>query len=275
MQHLALIGFGAIARTLVTTLCDQPDQSLSTVSLLVRSAAANEVRHQAREICAPHGIDVQVYADCALMLATRPDLVVECAGQKAVAEYGEAVLTEGIDLVTASVGAFADQALFDRLKNTASCHGAQIIVPAGAIGGIDALVAARLSGLVSVTYTGRKPPGGWKGTDAERRVDLDALTEPTVFFEGSAREAATIFPKNANVAATLALAGLGMDQTRVRLIADPQTSENTHEYQVRSKAVDYSLSLAGKVSPLNPKTSLSTAYSLARTVLNRSNAIVI
>lgn len=274
MQHLALIGFGAIARTLVATLCDQPDMRLRKLSLLVRSTP-DELRRAAAEICAPRDIEVQVFTDIAQMLAARPDLVVECAGQKAVADHGAAVLGAGVDLVTASVGAFADQALFDRLKETAAGRGARIILPAGAIGGIDALVAARLSGLDELSYTGRKPPGGWKGTDAESRVDLDALTEEAVFFEGTAREAAMRFPKNANVAATLALAGPGMDETRVRLIADPATSENTHEYQVRSQAVDYSMRLVGKVSPLNPKTSLSTAYSLARTVLNRSGAIII
>ncbi|TNF18979.1 MAG: aspartate dehydrogenase [Rhodobacteraceae bacterium] len=275
MQHLALIGFGSIARTLVTTLCGQPDAGIARLSLLVRSGAAEKVRAQAEEICAPRGLEVAVFTEIADLLAARPDLVVECAGHQAVAEHGAAVLGAGIDLLTASVGALADQALFDRLTETATRQGAQILLPAGAIGGIDALAAARLSGLVAVTYTGRKSPGAWKGTAAENRVDLDALSEPAVFFEGTAREAATTFPQNANVAATLALAGLGMDQTRVRLIADPAASGNTHEYQVQSRAVDFSMCLAGKVSPSNPKTSLSTAFSLARSVLNRSSAIVI
>lgn len=275
MQHVALIGFGAIARTLVTTLCDQPDFGLTKLSVLVRKGRADEIAGQTGDLSAPHEIKVQICTDIAELLAAKPDLVVECAGQQAVAAYGESVLSAGIDLLVASVGAFADQALFDRVKYAAMQHGAQIMLPAGAIGGIDALVAARLSGLEAVTYTGRKPPFGWKGTDAENRVNLDALTEETVFFEGTARQAASRFPQNANVAATLALAGLGMDQTRVRLIAAPATTENTHDFQVESKAVDFSMRLVGKVFPLNPKTSRSTAYSLARTVLNRSNAIVI
>lgn len=275
MRHLALIGFGAIARTLVTTLLEQPETRLARLSLMVRAEAAREVETCAREICAGREIEVQVVTDIAGLVAARPDLVVECAGQQAVDAHAVAVLTAGLDLLVASVGAFADEALFERVGQAATRHGAQVLLPAGAIGGIDALGAARLSGLESVTYTGRKPPGGWKGTEAENRVALDALSEPVVFFDGSAREAATLFPKNANVAATLALAGLGMDRTRVRLIADPATTENTHDYQVTSKAVVFTVRLVGKVSPLNPKTSLSTAYSLARTVLNRSNAIVI
>ena len=84
-----------------------------------------------------------------------------------------------------------------------------------------------------------------------------------------------MYPKNANVAATLALAGVGMDATRVSLIADPATTENVHEFSVTSEALDFTVRLAGKPAPGNPKTSRSTVYSIARAVLNRSSAIVI
>jgi aspartate dehydrogenase len=115
----------------------------------------------------------------------------------------------------------------------------------------------------------------WVGTPAETACDLNALTEPTVFFAGTARQAATEYPKNANVAATLALAGMGMDETRVRLVADPTVETNSHEFSVQSNAVDFAVSLTAKPSPRNPKTSASTAYSVARAVLNRSGTIVI
>ena len=108
-----------------------------------------------------------------------------------------------------------------------------------------------------------------------RLICTVSRTQPYLFFEGSARDAALRYPKNANVAATLALAGPGMDKTMVRLVADPTGTANIHEYSVSSASVDYTMSVSGKVSALNPKTSLSTAYSLARAVLNRSNAVVI
>ena len=138
-----------------------------------------------------------------------------------------------------------------------------------------ALAAARMAGIDSVTYTGRKPPAAWAGSPAEKAVDLEGLQAETVFFEGSARQAAQAYPKNANVAATLALAGIGMDATRVRLVADPAATANTHEFSVRSKATDFSMILEGKPSALNPRTSQLTVLSLARAVLNRTATLAI
>jgi aspartate dehydrogenase len=149
------------------------------------------------------------------------------------------------------------------------------VLPAGAVGGIDALGAAKLSGLEEVTYTGRKPPLAWKGTAAEALLDLGALTEPATFFEGTAREAAMQYPQNANVAATVALAGAGFDATRVRLVADPTIARNLHEVSVRSAAAEFSIRLEGRPSPSNPKTSLTAGYSMAREVLNRARPVVV
>jgi aspartate dehydrogenase len=209
------------------------------------------------------------------MLAWCPDVVVECAGHAALAAFGPAVLRAGVDLVVASVGALADPAVMAALVDAARAGGARVTVPSGAIGGIDALGAARLSGLRSVTYTGRKPPAAWAGSLAETVVDLASLTREAVIFEGSAREAARLYPKNANVAATLALAGMGLDATRVRLVADPAAPGNVHEVEVDSEALAFSIRLEGRPSPANPRTSRSTVYSIARAVLNRAEAIVI
>jgi aspartate dehydrogenase len=267
LGHVVIIGFGAIARDLIDILGAQtiaPEK----VTVLVRSGREAELR-------AMLGADISVTSDLAALLATGPDVVVECAGHRAVAHYGATVLTSGTDLILASVGALADADLARELEAAACASGAQCVVPSGAIGGIDALGAARLSGLTSVRYTGTKPPAAWAGTPAEEVTDLAALTEPLTFFEGTAREAARRFPKNANVAATLAMAGLGMDRTEVRLVADPGTTENTHAFSVASQAMEFSMQLVGKPSPDNPKTSRSTVYSIARAVMNRRAAIAI
>ncbi|WP_210247620.1 aspartate dehydrogenase [Salinarimonas soli] len=147
-------------------------------------------------------------------------------------------------------------------------------MPAGAIAGLDGLGTLKAAGLHAVTYTSTKPPLAWRGTPAERTVDLEALTERVVFFEGSAREAALQFPKNANLAATVALAGLGFERTRVRLVADPESRGNTGEVRAESEIGTLEVTMAGLAST-NPKTSASVAYNLLHAIRQRGARLVI
>lgn len=133
--------------------------------------------------------DSSVHASLDDLLATGPQVVAECAGHGAVREHGAAVLASGCDLVVISSGALADAALNRALQDAARQGNARLVLPAGAIGGMDVLHAARLSGLEAVTYSGRKPPRAWRGTPAERMLDLDGLKAATAFFDGAAREA--------------------------------------------------------------------------------------
>ena len=271
---LGIIGFGAIARSMVDILAQQGFWCDGLV-ILARPESFENIRSELAGSPPSWCGQVTVCGDLETFLAAKPDLVVECAGHSAVTANFRAVFETGADVILASTGALSDPDLFDLVYSAASIGSGQVILPAGAVGGIDVLAAARLSGISSVTYTGRKPAVAWRGTPAEDLLNLAALTEPTVFFEGTARAAAATYPKNANVAATLALAGIGMDKTKVCLIADPSANANTHEYSVVSNSVEYSMCLAGKASAQNPKTSMSTVYSIVRVVLNRSSAIVI
>ena len=133
----------------------------------------------------------------------------------------------------------------------------------------------RLSGLKSVRYRSVKPPIAWRGTPAEQQIDLDAIKQRTVFYRGGAGEAALKYPQNANVAATLALAGVGFEATEVELVADPAAPGNVHEIEVDGEAGSFTIRLQGRPSKSNPKSSALTAFSVARALLNESAVIVI
>ncbi len=203
------------------------------------------------------------------------ELAVDCAGHSALHEYGTAILSSGIDLVTVSSGALADASLFDSLADAAQQGNAQLRVVSGAIGALDALAAAGTGKLSSVTYRGRKPPRGWRGSAAEDKVDLDALSEATVHFSGDARSAALEYPKNANVAASVALAGIGFDATRVELIADPDAARNIHEIVAEGDFGRFEFRIEGKSLPDNPRSSAITAMSVVREILKPTSPIVI
>ncbi|AOB33739.1 aspartate dehydrogenase [Bordetella sp. H567] len=203
------------------------------------------------------------------------DFALECAGHQAVAETVPQLLMRGVDVIIASVGALSRAGLAESLEAAALRGGAQLALVPGAVAGVDALAAARQQGLQSVEYTGRKSPVGWRGTPAEMALDLDALTVATAFFEGSAREAAALYPKNANVAAMVGLAGIGLDRTRVTLIADPAAVLNNHRIVARGEFGELDVRTAGATLADNPKTSMLAALSIVRAVRNRVAGIVI
>jgi len=140
---------------------------------------------------------------------------------------------------------------------------------------MDALASARVGGLDEVLYRSRKPTLGWKGTRAEQLLNLEALEVATPHFSGSAREAALSYPKNANVAATVALSGVGLDRTQVELIADPQASGNTHEVEARGAFGELAFQITGLPIPGNPKSSALTAMSAVRFLQNQSGTLIL
>ncbi len=258
--QVTLIGFGAIGRALLARARAIPRLRITHVVVRSTRIAATQAELDALGIAA-RAVD-QVPADAQLLL--------ECAGHSALLGHVLPALARGIECGVLSVGALSETGLPEKLEQAAIAGSARLHLLSGAIGGIDALAAARLDGLTEVVYTGRKPPAGWRGTPADTLVDLATLTSAFTIFEGSARAAARLYPKNANVAATLSLAGVGLDATRVRLIADPAVSENVHEVAARGAFGEMLFTMRGKPLSDNPKTSALTVLSGLRFLCNRA-----
>lgn len=262
---VTLIGYGAIGQAICRRL--QGGASVVVTHVVVREQRVAEV--QSALIAAGSN------AKAVSAVPSSAKLVLECAGHEALTAHVLGALSAGMECAVMSVGALAKHGLPEQLIDAAQKGNTQVHLLSGAIGGVDALAAARLAGLVEVIYTGRKPPLGWKGSVAEGVVDLATLTQATVIFEGTAREAALAFPKNANVAATVSLAGLGLDATRVRLIADPAVTDNIHEIQARGEFGEMQVTMRGKPLTDNPKTSALTVLSALRFLQNKASGLTL
>jgi len=189
-------------------------------------------------------------------------LVVEAASQQAVPILLECL--PHCDVVAMSVGAFADERLLGRMRRSAEKYGRKIYLPSGAIGGTDAISAVG-SSAGSVLLETIKPPASLGRKDRER----------VVIFEGSAREACRLYPKNVNVSAALSLAGIGFERTRVRIVSDPAAAKNTHRITVESDAGRMVLEFENVPSVGNPKTSALAALSALRRIKKIKDALQI
>jgi aspartate dehydrogenase len=265
-KKVGLIGYGGIAHDVVEAL-QNAGTEIQLIGALCRPGRAEKARAALPRIDVVESLND--------LLARGPEIVAEVAGQNAVAQYGADVLARGVDLLVISMGALAEAKVLKNLRAAAHRGKSRILLPAGAIGGIDAIAAMRLGGLNAVRYRSRKPPAAWRGSPAEKVADLDKLTARTVLFRGTAGEAALLYPQNANVAAAVALAGLGFDLTEVELVADPGAPGNVHEIEAEGSAGRFAIQLQGKPSRSNPKTSALAALSVARALVNLEAGIVI
>ena len=205
----------------------------------------------------------------------QPDIVVEAAGRAAIDVWAPAALASGATLIVASTSAFCDTALLSDLMNTAEKYQSRILVAPGAIGGVDALAAAATLDLDQVLHQIVKPPRAWKGTTAERIVDLEALTERFIIFSGTARQAADAYPQNANATVVTALAGVGLDKTRVELIADPFVDKNGHRIVAIGAFGQMEVSLRNNPLLTNPKSSELAALSLVRLIEQKTKYVIV
>jgi aspartate dehydrogenase len=269
MKKVALIGYGAIARIALDKVAEHDhDGHVKIVGVLVRENREQEAR-------AALDSSIAVVTTIKDLIRLSPNVVAECAGQGAIVEYGEAVLNAGIDLIVISTGALANDELRNKLTAICARNSSRLVMPSGAIAGIDGMNSLQIGGLKSVRYTSTKPPMAWQGTPADEKFDLGNMTEKTELFTGPAREAARLYPKNANLAATVALAGLGMDDTEIQLVADPDVApNNVGRIDAEGEFGKLTVECRGMPAPDNPKTSATTALSLAHAILKDTRTII-
>jgi len=188
------------------------------------------------------------------------DIVIECAPGKLVRSIVEPFVTSGKIAVVLSAGALLDH---EDLIELAKRNGGQIVVPTGALIGLDAVTAAAVGTIHSVRMVTRKPIAGLAGAPyiVENNIDIERITEPLRIFDGTARQAAKGFPANLNVAVALSLAGIGPDRTKLEIWADPTVTRNIHCIEVDSDAARFSMSIENIPSE-NPKTGRITALSV-------------
>lgn len=262
-RRIAVIGLGAMARELRSSFKRLGGGFDVAAALVSPGHALN-----------PDDLDgLEVFRDPVELAAWKPSLVVECASHTAVRDSVPILLRMGIDTVIASIGSLADPALLRDLEVAAVTGKSRLTIASGAIGGLDVLRAAKLAGLSSVAYTGTKPPRAWAGTPAESFCNLATISEPTVFFKGCAEEASRLFPKNANVTAAVALAGIGFEDTSVALVADPMASFNSHQVVAEGAFGSFSVCLRNAPLPDNPRTSRLAALSVQQAVVSHFEAI--
>lgn len=254
--RVAIGGFGTIGAVVARRL----DEGIDGL-ILAAVSARDRARASERMNSFHRPVPVLPLAE----LAMNADVVVECAPAAVFAEVAEPAVKAGKIFIPISVGALLSHW---HIVDLAKTHGARIIVPSGALLGLDAVKAAAEGHIDSVRMVTRKPPHTLAGSPyiEEHAIKLGGLDKPLKVFEGSAREGARGFPANVNVAAALGLAGVGPDRTRLEIWADPTVARNTHTIIVEADSARFELKIENVPSSENPRTGKIVAPSIIATL---------
>ncbi|WP_213769754.1 aspartate dehydrogenase [Bradyrhizobium sp. dw_78] len=260
--RVAVVGLGAIGAKVVQAL-DRGIDGLALAALSVQ----NPEKHRgflAGLTNAPAILPIESLSEVA-------DIVIECAPSSLLPSIVGPFVSKGKTAIVLSAGALLEH---DELIDLAKRNGGQIVVPTGALIGLDAVTAAAEGTIHSVRMVTRKPVRGLAGAPyiLEHKIDIENITEPLKIFDGTAREAAKGFPANLNVAVALSLAGIGADRTKLEIWADPSVSRNMHRIEVDSDSARFSMAIENIPSE-NPKTGLITALSVIAYLRKRHSAL--
>lgn len=265
MLRMSMMGLGAIGNGVLDALRDGTLGTIDCPAVLVK---------RPRPFKTDDTLPVLTH-DPDLFFRFKVDLVLEVAGHEAVREHGARILRNGSDLMVTSIGALADQALLDELIITARGAGTRIHLPSAGVGALDILCAAATGGLDEVVMTVRKAPLAWEGTIAAEQHALATLREAVCLYDGPVRQGAASYPQNVNISAAVALAGLGLDQTRLRIFADPGTDLHVVEIEAKGKFGSFSFREAVVPAEDNPKTGKIVAMAIIKTLRQMVSPLVI
>ena len=263
-MRLAIIGCGSIGGE----LAEAADEMAEVKRIYLtdqRGLAAEALASRLKKAVAVRTIEPELY-HC--------DLVIEAASQSAAREIIPKIVGRGVDIMIMSVSALADDDYRKNVYDTARHTGARILVPSGAVCGTDGLSSACVGRIDSVVLTTTKNPESLIGVPylEEHSIDITKIDKPTMIYEGTAREAVKLFPKNVNVAATVSLMGIGFDETKVRIVLDPATRSNSHELVVKGEFGEIVSKTSNVPYPSNQSTShlaaLSAISALKRMIRN-------
>lgn len=253
-QRVALAGLGAVGWTIAQALDTGVISGLVLTAVAVRDA--EKAQRQLSALQQPPTVVTSLDA-----LEQYADLVVECAPARLLPRAIQPFLEAGKTAIVLSCGALLEH---EHLINLARAHGGQIVVPTGALLGLDAVTAAAEGTIHAVRMITRKPVQGLLGAPylADNDIRIEGILEPLLVFRGTAREAAKGFPANLNVAVALSLAGIGPDRTTLEIWADPALRRNVHRIEVEADAASFSMVIENVPTDANPKTGRITALSV-------------
>ena len=249
MKRIGLLGCGAIGTQIALAIdSGKIPATLTHVYDIKRSHADSLVSKLKKK--------PEIVTNSHLLSSNPIDLVIEAASQDAVRKDAVSILQNKKDLMIMSAGALLDESVFEVISDACKDFGKTVYLPTGAIAGLDALKAVK-DELESVSLVTTKNPASLKGAPFFDNSDInpDKIPNSTVLFDGTAKDAVSLFPKNVNVAALLSLVGLGSKKTSVRIVADPNTNKNTHQINANGKFGNLSFTIENVPDSTNPKTS--------------------
>lgn len=258
-KKVAVIGYGSIGKEIIAATKKGEIPNAKIVALFDKeSRVIDSVDNDDTEFHLFTNFDEfynsPIYSDL--------DVIIECASKDAVRDYGKKIIESRKDVIILSVGAFSDKQYLTELQNLSNLNKTRILIPTGAIAGLDSIRSVKKY-LDSLTITTTKHPKSLAGAPyfKSSKIKLDEISEKTLLYEGNAITAIEYFPANVNVAVSIALAGIGLEKTQVRIIADPMISVNKHEILGKGSFGEILIIVQNIPSPSNPRTSYLASLS--------------